>query len=145
MVTVTITVNKSKLEHLGQHMKEIKKQTLFYTGQGMIRHLGQNSPVDHGVLRKWYPDTISADEITIKTPAEYAKYVNDGTGIYGQYKTPIIHPSIGKHFAFEAGGKLVFTRVIRGQRGQHFVEKSMSQTQNELKNYFIKSVHEVLG
>lgn len=146
MVTVYITVHSpSVLDNLGDSMKKIKERGLSYTAQGMIRNLGRNSPVDHGLLRKWYPDTISSDEITIKTPAAYAKYVNDGTGIYGQYRTPIIHPSIGKKFAFEAGGKMVYTRMIRGQRGQKFVERSMNETRGQLKNFYIKAIHEVLG
>lgn len=145
MVTVTIHVDRSKMKNLGESMKEIKKKGLSYTGQGMIRNLGKNSPVDHGLLRKWYPASVSDDEIIIKTPAEYAKYVNDGTGVFGPRGTPITHPSIGKHFVFQAGGKLVFTRQIMGQPGQHFVERSIDQTKSQIKNFYIKAIHEVLG
>ena len=111
----------------------------------MIRNLQMNSPVDHGKLKKWAPVGQTDDEVIIQTPAEYAKYVNDGTGIYGPYATPIIHPSIGKPFVFQVGGKLVYTRQIMGQKGQHFVEKSIEQTQGQLKNFYIKAIHEVLG
>jgi len=144
MVRVTITVNKDKLPKLSSKMPLIKKKGLMYSAQGMIRNLMRNSPVDHGLLRQWFIWANSGDEIHIRTPAQYAKFVNDGTGVFGPYNTPIIHPSIGKKFAFQVGGQMVYTRVIQGQKGQHFVEKSIEQTRGQLGNFMIKAVREVL-
>ncbi|MBR3139352.1 MAG: HK97 gp10 family phage protein [Methanobrevibacter sp.] len=144
MVKVTIKVDESKIPTISQQIPEIKKKGLNYAGQGMLRHLKQNSPVDHGKLKSWFFNDISDSQIDIRTPAEYAAFVNDGTGIYGPYKTPIIHPTIGKKFAFQVGGNMIYTNVIKGQKGQHFVEKSIEQTNGKLAGYFIKAVHEVL-
>lgn len=143
MVQVIITVNKDKLQNLGENIPKVKKRGLQLTGQGMLRELKKNSPVDHGVLKSWFVQNQSDSEINIRTPAKYAKYVNDGTGIYGPYNTPIIHPSIGKHFVFKAGGQIIFTRMIRGQRGQHFVEKSIESTKNRIGDYFKIAISEV--
>ena len=145
MVKIIISVNSKNLKNLGESMKEIKKKGLSYTSQGMIRNLGKNSPVDHGLLRKWYPYSVSDSEVKIRSPAYYVKFVNDGTGIYGPRHTPIVHPSIGKKFAFEAGGKMIYTNIIKGQKGQHFVERSIEETRKQLKNYYIKAIHEVLS
>ena len=144
MVKVTISVDSSKMQQLGEKMPQIRKKGLNYTGQGMLRNLKSNSPVDHGVLKKWYFANQSDEEIEIRTPAYYAKWVNDGTGIYGPYNTPIIHPTIGKKFAFQVGGKMVYVKMIRGQKGQHFVERSIEQTKGQLSGFFIKAIHEVL-
>ena len=144
MVKVTISVNADKMQNLGERIPEIRKKGLNYTAQGMLRHLQLNSPVDTGYLKGWFFYNVTDDEIEIRTPAEYAQYVNDGTGIYGPYKTPIYSKNIGKPLAFQVGGKMVYTRMIKGQKPQKFVEKSIQQTQEKLTGYFIKAVHEVL-
>ena len=144
MVQVVITVNNN-LPNLSEKMPEIQQKGLNLTGQGMLRELKQKSPVDHGLLRSWFFANMSQSEITIQTPAKYAKYVNDGTGIYGPYKTPIIHPTIGKKFAFEANGQMIFTNMIRGQKGQKFVERSIEATQQRITEYFMIAIKEVLG
>ncbi len=145
LVKVVITVNKNKLPNLSEQMPQIQQKGLNLTGQGMIRELKTRSPVDHGLLRSWFFASHSQDEINIQTPAKYAKFVNDGTGIYGPYNTPIIHPSIGKKFAFQVNGQMVYTRMIRGQKGQHFVEKSIEATKQRIGEYFMIAIREVLG
>lgn len=144
MVKVTLTVDRSKMQNVSEKIPEIRRKGLQYSGQGMIRNLKINSPVDHGLLRSWFFSNISTDQVEIQTPAKYAPYVNDGTGIYGPYNTPIYSKVIGKPLAFNIGGKMVYTKMIKGQKGQHFVERSIEQTQDKLGGYFIKAVREVL-
>ena len=144
MVKVTVKVDAAKMQNVSEKIPEIRRKGLQYAGKGMIRHLKINSPVDHGLLRSWFFSKTSPDEVEIQTPAKYAPYVNDGTGIYGPYKTPIYSKAIGKPLAFQVGGKMVYTKMIRGQKGQKFVERSIAETQGKLAGYFIKAVHEVL-
>ncbi|WP_405296339.1 HK97 gp10 family phage protein [Methanobrevibacter sp.] len=144
MVKVTVKVDAAKMQNVSEKIPEIRRKGLKYAGQGMIRHLKINSPVDHGKLKGWFFSKTSEDEVEIQTPAEYAQYVNDGTGIYGPYKTPIYSKAVGKPLAFNIGGKMVYTKMIRGQKGQKFVERSIAETQGKLAGYFIKAVHEVL-
>ena len=146
MVTVTIKVDKSKLKNLDEQIPKIKEKGLSLASQYMINRLQQNSPVDHGLLRGWFPyEYTPGEEVKIRSPASYAKYVNEGTGIFGPYNTPIIHPVIGKKFAFQVGGQMIYTNMIRGQKGQHFVEKSIEETKGKLGGFFIKAIREVLG
>ena len=140
-----ISVREDKLPKLAEKMPLIKKKGMSYVAQGMISNLTRNSPVDHGLLRQWFIYSNSGDTITIRSPAHYAKFVNDGTGIFGPRGTPIIHPSIGKKFAFQVNGQMIYTRMIRGQKGQHFVERSIEQTKPQIGNFMIKAVREVLG
>ena len=121
----------------------IRKKGLKYTSQGMLRQLSINSPVDQGLLRQWFFYNTSDSQIEIRTPAYYASWVNDGTGIYGPNKTPIYSNKVGKPLAFQVGGKMVYTRMIRGQKGQHFVEKSIKETEQRINQFFIKAIREV--
>lgn len=144
MVKVRISVDSSKMQNVSEHLPAIRKKGLNYAGQGMVRQLQLNSPVDTGYLKSWFFSESTEDEIEIRSPAHYAKFVNDGTGIYGPYKTPIYNKVIGKPLAFQVGGKMVYTKMIKGQKGQKFVEKSIRQTEGKLGGYFIKAVREVL-
>lgn len=144
MVKVTVTVDKSKIINLEEQVPLIRKKGLNYVSQYLINRLQQNSPVDHGRLKQWFPYERSDDMVKIRSPAAYAKYVNDGTGIYGPYKTPIYSKHIGKPLAFQVNGQMVYTRMIRGQKPQKIVERSISETEGRLENLFIKAVREVL-
>lgn len=145
MVKVFISVDESKMKNVAAKIPEIRKRGLNYASQGMLRHLKINSPVDHGHLKKWFVANATDSEIEIRTPAHYAPFVNDGTGIYGPHKTPIYSKKVGHPMAFQVGGKMIYTRMIRGQKPQKFVERSIQQTQGKLANYFIKGVREVLN
>lgn len=109
----------------------------------LLSNVKRESPVDHGRLQgSW---TIFKDEptqATIGTSANYAEYVNSGTGIYGPHKTPIIHPTIGKKFAFQVNGKMVYTNIIKGIKPRRFVEKSMERTSNRIPELVIHSINQ---
>lgn len=145
MVKVIIKIDANKLPKISQKLPAIRKKGLQYTSQGLVRQLMLNSPVDTGLLRQWFFRNYGEYETHIRSPAKYVTFVNDGTGIYGPRGAPIVHPVIGKKFAFQVGGKMVFTNMIKGQKGQHFVEKSISETEDKIGQFFIKSVREVLN
>lgn len=109
----------------------------------LLSNVKRESPVDHGRLQgSW---TIFKDEptqATIGTSANYAEYVNSGTGIYGPHKTPIVHPTIGKKFAFQVNGKMVYTNIIKGIKPRRFVEKSMERTSNRIPELVIHSINQ---
>ena len=109
----------------------------------LLSNVKRESPVDHGRLQgSW---TIFKDEptqATIGTSANYAEYVNSGTGIYGPHKTPIVHPTIGEKFAFQVNGKMVYTNIIKGIKPSRFVEKSMERTSNRIPELVIHSINQ---
>ena len=109
----------------------------------LLSNVKRESPVDHGRLQgSW---TIFKDEptqATIGTSANYAEYVNSGTGIYGPHKTPIVHPTIGEKFAFQVNGKMVYTNIIKGIKPRRFVEKSMERTSNRIPELVIHSINQ---
>ena len=151
MVKVNITVDASAYTKISEQLPEIKSRGLKYVGQEMLRNLSLNSPVDHGLLRQWFFFNTSADHIEIRSPAAYAIFVDQGTGIYGRGN--VIRPKRGKALAFKAGPKwngpvnkdgYAFLKYSKGQKGQKFVEKSIEQTQAKLDQLFIKAINEVI-
>lgn len=55
--------------------------------------------------------------------AEYARWVEEGTGIFGPRFLPIF-PRRAKALRFEVEGKTIFARYVKGQRGQFFVKRT---------------------
>lgn len=146
MVTVKITVDESKLTNISEQIPKIREKGLNLASQYMINRLQKNSPVDHGVLKGWFAyEHTPGEEVKIKSPAQYVVFVNDGTGIYGPHKTPIYSKHIGKPMAFQVGGQMVYTKMIRGQKPQKIVERSIAEVEGKLGNLFIKAVREVLN
>jgi hypothetical protein len=153
MVSITVEVDTSALtEKLSaDKLEQAKEQGMNYATQEMVRVLMQNSPVDHGLLKSWFIDTFSSEEASIKSPAEYARYVNDGTGPY------TITPK--GQATYYAGQKLTSgsalwwegldhpVKVVHhpGIKGQHFVEDSINDVSGRLDGYFLRAISEVLG
>ena len=144
MVKVHITLDVSKLPNFEDLGNKLQERSMNLISQTMLRNLQNNSPYRHGHLKKWAPSK-SGNMIRITTPAQYAKYVNDGTGLYGPYKTPIYSKHIGHPMAFQVGGKMVYTKMIKGIKPRKFVEKSMEETQSKIEGLVIKAVREVLN
>ena len=118
---------------------QAKEQGMKYVSEELIRVLERNSPVDHGVLKKWFSESLGSDEAVIKSPAEYAEWVNDGTQPY------TITPTSKKALYWEGADHPV--RVVHhpGIRGRHFVEDSLNDVNGRLDGYFLKAISEVMG
>ena len=147
MVTVNVTVDVNKIPNFEEKKTQIQKRSLNLISQDLLANLGRKSPVDQGLLRQWFFSETTSDHVKIQTPAEYAKYVNDGTG-------PIF-PKRRKVLAFKPGKKWkgpvsttgkykgwAFIRHSKGQRGQHFVEDSIKATQGKIEGLVIKATRE---
>lgn len=60
----------------------------------------------------------------IGTSLHYARYVHDGTGIYGPAHRPI-RPSRKKALTFSGATNQVFAHSVRGQPGTHFLTRAL--------------------
>ena len=139
MVQVTISVDTSAFENLSpDKVTEAKAQGMEYATQEMVRVLMMNSPVDHGLLKSWFIESMTEDEAHIKSPAEYARYVNDGTGPY------VIEPVSAKALYWEGADHPVKRVHHPGIKGQHFVEQSIDDVEGRLGDYFLKALEEVM-
>lgn len=141
MVQVTVDVDTSGLtgKLSPQKLNEAKAQGINYAAQEMVRVLMQNSPVDHGVLKSWFIDSLSDDEAVIKTPAEYAAYVNYGT------RPHFIYPTNKKMLYWSGADHPVPFVVHPGTTPTLFVENSISEVEGRLSEYFLKALEEVMG
>ena len=141
MASFTIDINTSDLTTRlsPDRLTQAKQKGLEYSSQELIRVLMRNSPVDHGLLKSWFLDSLSSDEAVIKSPAEYAEWVNDGTQPY------TITPTSKKALYWEGADHPVKVVHHPGIRGRHFVEDSLNDVNGRLDGYFLKAISEVMG
>ena len=118
---------------------QAKEQGMKYVSEELIRVLERNSPVDHGVLKKWFSESLGSDEAVIKSPAEYAQWVYDGT------RPSTITPTSKKALYWEGLDHPVKVVHHPGIKGRHFVEDSLNDVNGRLDGYFLKAIREVMG
>ena len=138
MVQITVELDTSGIGKLGSMPREATPRALGYAAQDMTRFLQMNSPVDHGLLKQWFIDSLTDTEAHIKSPAEYAIYQDQGT------KAHMIRPVNRKALHWEGGG---FSKghMVSGIKGKHFVEQSFNQLQPLIPGHFLKAFEEVQG
>ena len=141
MVQVTVSVDTSALQDKlsSDKVREAQALGLNYAAQETVRTLMMNSPVDHGLLKSWFIESIDDSQATIKTPAEYAIYVEEGTPPY------VIEPVSAKALYWEGADNPVKRVNHPGIKGQHFVRDSIDDLEGRLDGYFLKALEEVLG
>ena len=141
MVSVSVEVDTAGiLDKLSpDKVSQVKEKGLSYASQEMIRVLQRNSPVDHGLLKQWFLESLDENEAVIKSPAVYVRWVNDGTPPY------TIEPVTKKALYWEGADHPVKVVHHPGIKGQHFVEDSISDVEGRLSDYFLKALSEVMG
>ena len=150
MVEITFEMDTSPIGKLPGKFEKARRQGLFYAAQDMTRFLMQNSPVDHGLLRQWFIESIDDEQATIKSPAAYALFVDQGT------KAHWIEPKNKKALHWEGTGSMYaggmihsygyggFSKghIVGGIQARHFVDKSFEQLQPLIPGYFLKALEE---
>ena len=141
MASFTIDIDTSDLttKLSPDKLSQAKQKGLEYSSQELIRVLMRNSPVDHGLLKSWFLDSLSSDEAVIKSPAEYAQWVNDGTQPY------TITPTSKKALYWEGADYPVKVVHHPGIKARHFVEDSLADVNGRLDGYFLRAISEVMG
>lgn len=140
---VKIYLKVKEIDSLIKNLDTLGEKVANNVAIDILSNVKKESPVDHGRLQgSWSIFSEGPTEKTVKSSAHYADYVNSGTGIYGPYKTPIVHPDIGEKFAFQANGRMVYTRMIKGIKPRRFVEKSMEKTEKRLPELVIHSINQ---
>ena len=136
MVEITFELDTSPIGKLPGKMKKAQGQGLFYAAQDMTRFLMENSPVDHGLLRQWFIESIDDEQATIKSPAKYAIYQDQGTRPY------LIYPNKKKALFWEGAEHPVRMVAHPGVEAKHFVQNSFEQLQPLIPGYFLKALEE---
>ena len=134
---ITIDIDTSGIGKLPGRWEKARQQGLRESAETMVRFLMQNSPVDHGLLKQWFIESIDDEQAVIKSPAEYAIYQDQGTRPYLiQSKRP------GGYLFWEGADHPVKTVHHPGIKGKHFVQQSMEQLQPLAPGFFLRALEE---
>ena len=144
MVEITVELDTSGIGKLGSMPREATPRALGYAAQDMTRFLMVNSPVDHGLLKQWFIDSIDDEEAHIKSPANYAIYQDQGTKAHWiePVNTKALHWT-GRGFG--RGGAFSKGHMVSGIEGKHFVEKSFELLRPRVGFHFLRALEEVQG
>ena len=137
MVEISFDLDTSPIGKLPGKWEKAKGQGLKYATEDMVRFLMENSPVDHGLLRQWFIDSIDDEQATVKSPAAYAIYQDQGTRPY------LIFPKNKKALCWPGADHPVHMVAHPGIEGKHFVHNSFLQLQPLIPGYWMKALEEV--
>ena len=139
---VTIELDMSDYEQLGPKMPQVIKRGVDLTAEYTIERLQVNSPIDTGYLKGWHRYKQTDSMVDIRSPAQYAGFVNDGHRqqpgrfIPGTWK--------GDKFRYDPKSKTGMVLKQPYVKGQKFVERSLEATKGRLDSLWIKAIRDVL-
>ena len=134
---LTLEIDTSNIGNLPSKWQQAKAQGLQESAETMTRFLMQNSPVDHGLLKSWFIESIDEEQATIKSPAEYAIYQDQGTSPYLiQSRRP------NGYLFWEGADHPVKTVHHPGIRAKQFVQQSMDELAPLAPGYFLRALEE---
>ena len=134
---LTLEIDTSNIGNLPGRWQQAKAQGLQESAETMTRLLMQNSPVDHGLLKGWFIESIDEEQATIKSPAEYAIYQDKGTQPYMiQSRKP------NGYLFWEGADHPVKTVHHPGIRAKQFVQQSMDELAPLAPGYFLRALEE---
>ena len=139
---VTVEVDLSGLDKFGPKMPEIRREGLKLSALDMQRTVDLFSPIDQGVLHKWFIAESSDSQYTIRSPAKYVGFVN-----YGHSQRPgRFVPGVwnGGKFRYNPGAKTGMVLKAPFVRGQHFVEKAVNDVTPRIDEHFMVAIEKVL-
>ena len=134
---LTLEIDTSGIGKLPGRWQQAKARGLNESAQTLVRFLMQNSPVDHGLLKQWFIESIDDEEAHIKSPAEYAIYQDQGTSPYLiQSKRP------GGYLFWEGADHPVKTVHHPGIKAKHFVQQSLDELSPLAPGFFLRALEE---
>ena len=141
---LTLEIDTSGIGKLPGRWQQAKARGLNESAQTLVRFLMQNSPVDHGLLKSWFIESIDEEQATIKTPAEYAAAQNYGARAHDIFISPKNKSAL---FWGEYEGKKPImskghTVHIPALAGKHFIEQSFEQLQPLAPGFFLRALEE---
>ena len=131
---ITFDLDTSNIGKLPSQWQEAKARGLSESAQTMVRFLMQNSPVDHGLLKQWFIESMDDEQAVIKSPAEYAIYQDQGTQAH------MIRPVNTK--ALHWDGHFSKGHMVSGIQGKHFVDQSFNELRPLVPGYFLRAMEE---
>ena len=134
---ITLEIDTSDIGKLPGKWQQAKARGLNESAQTLVRFLMQNSPVDHGLLKQWFIESMDDEEAHIKSPAEYAIYQDQGTSPYLiQSKRP------NGYLFWEGADHPVKTVHHPGIKAKYFVQQSLDELSPLAPGFFLRALEE---
>ena len=145
---ITVDIDTSGIGKLPGRWEQAKARGLNESAQTLVRFLMENSPVDHGLLKSWFIESMDDEQAVIKSPAEYAIYQDQGTAPY------MIYPR--GQATYHAGMKLTSGSALwwpgadhpvrevhhPGIKAKHFVQQSLDELSPLAPGFFLRAFEE---
>lgn len=145
---VRIYLDVKEMNNVLDKIDDLDETVVNNVATNLQANLKMESPVDEGKLQgSWTIFNDGPLEKTVRTAANYAEYVNDGTGLDGPLHRKIT-PKTKKALKFKPSkgpfkGKTVFAKSVKGIKPRRFVEKSMERTERRIPELVIQSINQL--
>ena len=147
---ITLEIDTSNIGKLPGRWEKAKAQGLNESAQTLVRFLMQNSPVDHGLLKSWFIESIDDEQAVIKSPAEYAIFVDQGTRphwIEPVHAKALHWEGTGTFYAgglYHSHGYGGFSKghIVGGIQARHFVQQSLDELSPLAPGFFLRALEE---
>lgn len=112
-------------------------------GAVIVNEEKKQVPVKTGTLRRSVELSLGNIYARITPTANYASYVNFGTGIHngGGY----IYPKKSKYLKFNVGGRTIYCKRIAGQRANPFAERTLLNAKQQIIDIFNKAGNKIVN
>ena len=130
MLRLTCTADFSQLGDFNTVMGRVLNKTIQLIAQDysdeVKRQITKKHVIDTGNMKNSILINLIYRGAQVVSGVEYLPYQNDGTGIYGKYRTPIV-PKQKKALVFTIAGKTFVRKSVKGVKGKHFVEDAFDK------------------
>ncbi|AIF45646.1 HK97 gp10 family phage protein [Virgibacillus sp. SK37] len=143
LVLEVLGVDEQQFIGIVRNCREAIHKSVNYTAQNTLARVKINAPKDHGRLAGSF-QLHKDDDLTYRvfTKVKYALMVNNGTGEFGPNKRPIT-PKNGEYLVFNIGSRTIFTKEVKGQKPNPYIDTSIDETKTRLQEFIEKSIQEV--
>lgn len=127
MMNIICTISSPDLNTTQTDLNRVLNNSIRYLAQDysdeVKREITKQHLIDHGNMKNSILTNFMAMGAEIVSGVKYLPFQNDGTGIYGRYRTPVV-PKTKKFLVFNIAGKVFYRKSVKGVKAHHFVEKA---------------------
>lgn len=127
-MTVTVQFDAVAIHRLLHDVDGPVMRSVYRRGKRVEVAAKRGCPVDQGRLRSsittQFHHAGNVTVVRVGTDVAYARFVHDGTGLYGP-RGVVIRPRSARILRFEVGGDVAYARFVRGVRGRPFITDAL--------------------
>lgn len=129
MIRITCTADFSQIGDFDTLMGRVLDKSIQLISEDysdeVKREITRQHLIDHGNMKNSILVNYGYKTSEIVSGVKYLLYQNDGTGIYGKHRTPIVpKKKRTKFLVFDIAGKTYFRKSVKGVKGKKFIEKA---------------------